>query len=176
MAASASANWQLAPRAPCPRWRAGQWRRGKIRPEVPSTQSVSSTIERRRGRHRRAEERIGMRGNEIGHVDIITDAGAVWRGITRPDISTIPARALSRRERSCADLWSNQAESGLRRCALPATHYRRRNRNVAKKNPVSIPTKGAGIYTFNPARICLCKRSLASGPDLLAQHGITDDK
>jgi hypothetical protein len=49
MAASASASWQLARRAPCPRWGAGQWRRGKITPEVPSSQSVSSTIERRRG-------------------------------------------------------------------------------------------------------------------------------
>jgi len=39
-------------------------------------------IERRRGAAAaQIVERIGMRGDEIGHMDIITDAGAVWRGI-----------------------------------------------------------------------------------------------
>src|SRR5262249_47207569 len=39
-------------------------------------------IERRRGAAAAPiGERPGMRGNESGHVDIITDAGAVWRGI-----------------------------------------------------------------------------------------------
>src|SRR5262245_4343439 len=39
-------------------------------------------IKRRRGAATtQIGERIGMRGNEIGYVDIITDAGAVWRGI-----------------------------------------------------------------------------------------------
>src|SRR6516162_11076090 len=39
-------------------------------------------IERRRGAAAAPiGERIGMRGDEIGHVDIITDAGSVWSWI-----------------------------------------------------------------------------------------------